>query len=259
LDLDAIAAQTKINARLLESIEAGQLEEIPGTFFRRSFLRQYATVLGMDWSEIEADLAGVLEPEAAAPIAPEEAAEETKPASKAYFPPPVRITEHHKSAATRIVLSFVVCVLVMLGCSVVYSVWQRFHSAVGPNEPIIVQQPAATPEPPQRAQQEVNQASQPKAGIASLELTATQETWVSVAAGGRTVFMGVLKPNETKGLEGIQNARLLVGNAGGLQVHWKGKLLGPFGPSGQVRIVDLTPEGFQVSLTHKAEKEGSQL
>lgn len=264
LDLNAIAAQTKISARFLEAIEAGQFEEIPGSFFRRSFLRQYADVLGIDWSGIEAELEAVLQPEpdVVAPLAvvAYQPSREAPVIAERHIPPPKPIpTESHKGAAARIVLSFVVFILVMLGCSVIYSVWQHSHGTK-PSEPIIAQEPAAAPEPPQPAQPEINQASQPEgAGTPSLELQATQETWVSVSEGGRTVFMGVLKPNETKPLQGIQNARLLVGNAGGLQVHWKGKLLGPFGPSGQVRIVELTPEGFQVSLTHKTAKEGSQL
>jgi hypothetical protein len=37
-----------------------------------------------------------------------------------------------------------------------------------------------------------------------------------------------------------------VGNAGGLDVRWNGKAIGPIGPRGQVRVVLFTPENFQI-------------
>jgi hypothetical protein len=37
-----------------------------------------------------------------------------------------------------------------------------------------------------------------------------------------------------------------VGNAGGLEVRWNGKPIGPIGPRGQVRVVLFTPENFQI-------------
>ena len=42
----------------------------------------------------------------------------------------------------------------------------------------------------------------------------------------------------------IQN--LLIGNAGGLEISLNGKPIGPVGPRGQIRIVELTPAGFQI-------------
>jgi hypothetical protein len=39
--------------------------------------------------------------------------------------------------------------------------------------------------------------------------------------------------------------------AGGLDIQWKGKSLGPIGPRGQVRVVVLRPEGAEVSPPKK--------
>ncbi len=47
-------------------------------------------------------------------------------------------------------------------------------------------------------------------------------------------------------MEASEKIRLLIGNAGGLDVSLNGKPIGPIGPRGQVRIVELTPNGFQI-------------
>ena len=52
-------------------------------------------------------------------------------------------------------------------------------------------------------------------------------------------------------VEASGKVRLLIGNAGGLAISLNGKPIGPIGPKGQVRVVELTPAGFQiVSLKH---------
>jgi len=37
-----------------------------------------------------------------------------------------------------------------------------------------------------------------------------------------------------------------IGNAGGLEIQWNGKSIGPVGPRGQVRTVRFTRQDFQV-------------
>ena len=48
IDLKQIAEETKISIRFLEALESGQIAEIPGEFYRRSYLRAYARYLGLD-------------------------------------------------------------------------------------------------------------------------------------------------------------------------------------------------------------------
>ncbi len=79
-----------------------------------------------------------------------------------------------------------------------------------------------------------------------LNLAATEKVWISVTSNGKVLFSGVLEPSQTKVLEAGDHARLLIGNAGGVDVQWKGRSLGPIGPRGQVRIVVLKPEGFEI-------------
>ena len=79
-----------------------------------------------------------------------------------------------------------------------------------------------------------------------LNLSATEKTWLSITSDGKQIFSGVLEPSQTKTLTGLDAAKLKVGNAGGLEVRWNGKPIGPIGPRGQVRVVLFTPENFQI-------------
>ena len=63
---------------------------------------------------------------------------------------------------------------------------------------------------------------------------------------GKNVFANALQPHETKTVEASAKVRLLIGNAGGLEISLNGKPIGPVGPRGQIRVVELTPAGFQI-------------
>src|SRR5437899_738942 len=56
LDLDKVAAETKIGRHQLEAIEANQFDRLPGGVFARSFIRQYARMLELDDEEILKEL-----------------------------------------------------------------------------------------------------------------------------------------------------------------------------------------------------------
>jgi cytoskeleton protein RodZ len=78
-----------------------------------------------------------------------------------------------------------------------------------------------------------------------LRIQATERTWVSVSAGGRNLFTGVLDVAEQKEIDGLANAKLVTGNAAGLDVRWNGKPLGPLGNRGQVRTIIFTPDKYE--------------
>ena len=81
----------------------------------------------------------------------------------------------------------------------------------------------------------------------ALNLSATEATWLSITnSDGKEIFSGVLAPSETKTLTGLDVAKMKVGNAGGIEVKWNGKEIGPIGPRGQVRTVMFTPQNFEI-------------
>lgn len=52
VSLDEIADETKISLRFLRAIEEEEFEKLPGGIFSTSYLRQYATAIGYDETEL---------------------------------------------------------------------------------------------------------------------------------------------------------------------------------------------------------------
>ncbi|HVY91401.1 MAG TPA: DUF4115 domain-containing protein, partial [Bryobacteraceae bacterium] len=76
-------------------------------------------------------------------------------------------------------------------------------------------------------------------------LTARDVVWVQVSADGRTAFVGTLHPNDKRMIEADDQVKVLMGNAGGLDISLNGKTLDPLGTKGQTRTVRLTAAGPQ--------------
>jgi cytoskeleton protein RodZ len=123
LDLEGVSRQLKIPPRLLEAIEDERFDRLPGGVFAKSFVRQYARMLGLDEEEIVGELQRMLEPP---PLEPD-------PELESLRTPPVpvsRLEVLETMADTRVgrsstLRSLVLVILVMLVCSAVYAWWLR--------------------------------------------------------------------------------------------------------------------------------------
>jgi cytoskeleton protein RodZ len=266
-----IAAETRIGSRYLEAMERDDISPFPGIFFYRNWTKQYAVALGTDDPDLFAGIDNAAtEPEV-----------DVLPAlSQAYTPnrsikPSSRLGRHAAMLAL---------VAVTAGGSAVYAWWHRAQEGktVGNMPPPGISTPSVAPTaalssteapalaaspapsttaaaeaPPESAQvptpnerkPEVlaanhNQPSSP--GAIPLQVSARENTWVSISSGGRTVFSGLLGPGETKLVETSGEAKLLTGNAAGVTVRWNGTELPVLGPAGQVRVVRLSPGSYAV-------------
>jgi cytoskeleton protein RodZ len=122
LDLDGVSRELKIPPRLLEAIEDERFDRLPGGVFAKSFVRQYARMLGLDEDELTAELQRILEP----PLDPEPAPEPLKstdaPLPRVEALETMRDTRAGGASPLR---SLVMVIIVMLVCSGVYAWWQR--------------------------------------------------------------------------------------------------------------------------------------
>ena len=276
LEVDQIAELTKISPLMLEAIEADDFDKLPGSFFARSFVRQYARLLGLDEEEIDEEefeselrrVAGFGHPAA------EEAQQAAPMPEVVARPQPVPSA---RSSPSRQSLGSLVAVLVVAAaCTAIYTLWQKTHATSAKSQQVsAVQTPSQTPPPaatsspapeaaaptgtpletpaaepvatpslePNESQSPASEAETP--GI-HLELRATSEAWVRVVSDGKTVFSGVLQPNEARVFEGKASMTLRTGNAAALAATYNGKPLGELGPEGQVRTIQFTSSGFQV-------------
>ncbi|HWQ55855.1 MAG TPA: RodZ domain-containing protein [Bryobacteraceae bacterium] len=275
LDLDQVARETKISRKLLEAIEAEDFAKLPGGVFTKSFVRQYARVLGLDEDEIGAELQRTIEPPA-----PLEADSRQAPPQPAFDVPRVPDFAGSSPRSNSMLPALAGMVIVMLVCSGVYVLWQKSRRAapVTPAAPVAARvenqappasvpapvappvqpavdasagvQPVAAPVPAPEgavapAASLAERAADPNANV-RVAVTATEPTWISARADGQYVYSGTLQVNETKELSASEMVRLIVGNAGGISITLNGKLVPAVGPAGQVRVVQFSPGGVQI-------------
>jgi cytoskeleton protein RodZ len=148
---------------------------------------------------------------------------------------------------------------VILVCSSFYTWWSRPPKPkveIPPAKPVVENSNPATAAVPAASTPE---APGDELGGLVLSLSATERTWLSVTSGGKQIFSGILQPGETKTLSGLEAARMKVGNAGGLDIRWNGKPVGPIGPSGQVRTIVFTPDNLEIVETEPATPPGTSL
>jgi cytoskeleton protein RodZ len=159
LELGQIAQELKISARFLEAIEADQFDKLPGGVFTRSFIVQYARLLGIEEEEIAGELQRTLDPPPEVP----EFVEAPKPADSAIRVPRVEEWEGVGKSRFRWSSSLSAAALVvaaMLVCSGLYAWWQHTRRLPPAHEspPVAAVQPAPPPAP---IQQPVSPADQP--------------------------------------------------------------------------------------------------
>jgi cytoskeleton protein RodZ len=256
LTLDEVAARTRINRKYLDAIERGDRESIPGGFFYKSFVRQYAAVVCDKDSGLAGDIEAILAEEQ--PAAPPEHDNQVLKAMTAKPPQERAGRSRNISTATYAIL----LILALAGSSGLYMWWHWAQQAHAAGETPPAHRPEASSTPPQPQQTAPNtppvtqqsppvpQASaapppSPDAKIV-LDIAATEPTWFQVWSDGKSVFSGVLKSGESKTFAAKDGARMKVGNAGGIEVKFNGKPIGAIGTRGQIRTVVFTPAGAEV-------------
>ena len=80
----------------------------------------------------------------------------------------------------------------------------------------------------------------------ALSLSAVEPTWVTISSDGKTIYSGILEPQQSKSLSGNSSVVIRVGNAAGLDVKWNGKAVGKLGDQKQVRTIMFTDKEFQI-------------
>jgi cytoskeleton protein RodZ len=283
VDLDSLAAKTKINPRYLEAIENGDFEKLPGGIFARMFIKQYADAVGLDGASFADEF------QRSSPTFGYQAPDvhkivDSRPGFHPSVPGFASSTDRGRNdRLTRMVSSLIWVVGAVLVCAGAYYGLSHLPSHSGepaaqtPSkvEPPPASAPVATPgnpgtangtptpaapgsspsAPPANGPEQPSPQSAAAAGSApapalsgpiQLILTATDTVWVSAISDGKTVISEAMPAGSSKSVAAEKGVRLTLGNAGGIEITFNGKKLEPFGPKGQVRTVDFTTFGAQV-------------
>lgn len=256
-----IAEELCITQGYLLAIEEDDLKNLPGIFFYKSFAKQYAAVLGLDEKLLRPGFDALVPSEERGPVAIQDVPYSTAGADASSPPvrtldPIVQDTNRRYFSDRRLGVSVVGLVAVLLACSGFYSWWNKASRPGRATEPAPISTPAGVATVASHVASQKDDAA-PVLDVSTttgsdgvnhvvLSVSATEKTWLSITSEGKQVFSGILEPSQTKTLTGLEAAKMRVGNAGGLEVRWNGKPIGPIGPRGQVRVVLFTPENFQI-------------
>lgn len=260
LTVEDLAAQTRINAQYFHAIETDDISSLPGGFFYRSFLRQYARLLELPESAYQPDIQRSLDGEMQTL-----AQQDTALPEKSIVVPRMPTGRVDPAEETRRwIVRIAVLILVLAIATAAFIAWDRWKNAPAasqeqappfhaPPEPSPQKppetQPSTQPEaaestPGQVAPQAALQAPVAPAGPVRVIVRANDMSWVGVWQGSKVLFGDVIRAGETRGFGAEDRLRLRLGNAGGVEIEWNGKLIPASGPRGQVRTLDFWADGY---------------
>ncbi len=82
-------------------------------------------------------------------------------------------------------------------------------------------------------------------GSFSVVIKAKENSWISIAADGRTLWEGTLNANNQRSVTADKELVLKTGNAAGIDVSYNGKTLGALGKDKEVRTLTFNTAGLQ--------------
>ncbi len=89
------------------------------------------------------------------------------------------------------------------------------------------------------------QPSQPATGTFTVQITAREDSWSSIAADGKSIFEGTLIAPSEKLVPAQKQVVIRAGNIGGLEFSFNGKKLKPQGDYGEVKTLTFGADGLQ--------------
>jgi cytoskeleton protein RodZ len=226
LSVEDVANQLKFSPRLIEALEAGEFDKLPGRTFARGMLRSYAKLLKLDSAPILAHLVGA---GMGLPKGPEQAVS---------FRTPIPFSEGGRHG-NLIYMALTVVILVV----VAFYAFEWYQEKSGPSKLAFVdagrEAPIAQPAPvapePAAAASEPQGAAAPEreakpATFASVGPAPVPETTSPLAPGRRRIVMRFEKESwvEIKGRNGVT-------------------LLSQLNPAGSEKVVDGEPP-FQLTI-----------
>jgi cytoskeletal protein RodZ len=213
VNLEDIAAQTRIPQRHLESLERSDWEHLPAPTYTIGFAKSYASALGLDRTEIGEQLRTEL------------GGQRLETATMEVFEPADPKRTMPKSLVFGALGAIILLVVVMSWLS---NRSLEGDDAAAPAETAATSSPAM-PSSPAPAPAAATPAQGP------VVLTAVAPAWIRVTDGGKTLFEGVLSPGQTFAVPTTATAPLLrAGAPEALRINVGSATAPPVGPAGVV-------------------------
>lgn len=251
IELHDVYVSTRIPVWILDAIERNEFHRLPSRFFRNSFVRQYASAVGLDQDEIanafaeaypEVD-ADTYQPQPPSTIFDAKSAQTLARVTEG-------LTEYLRRNSALLSVGLGILVLTLILLTVLDSSIES-HQQAGTPPPF---KNTHQVELKNRTQQESHgpptkfSVSPSKQVLpVHVEIRATDTVWVRATRDGRRAWEHTLRAGQRKFISAGNSIRLIVGNAGGIELTLNGQLIPPIGERGQVRRVVFTPAGMNIA------------
>lgn len=214
LSLESITLQTQIPQRLLEAIEAGDLDNLPEPIYVRGLIKQFADALGLDGNSLshQLPLAGNLV--------------KRSPGQEG------AVTFFQIQPLHLYVFYILVVILSVQGIS---NLLRQSGSDVAFDEQALPL-PSLTTLAPPVSKPVANPQPIPTDKVI-VEVKISEDSWVKVMVDGKSDFEGILPKGTHRTWTGQKAVTMRAGNAGGVQVTVNQQKLQPLGKAGQIQEV----------------------
>jgi cytoskeleton protein RodZ len=252
-----VAKATRIPSHIIEDLESGDESRLPARVYVKGFIRAYARELGLDEKELLREYNGSLDLKGE-PLGLIVSTRQTK-------------TSNHIPV---LVMTLIFAVILLAGGYYFFYNGEENGSPMPP-QPVASVEPAEKAAPPVEAPPlaqmdeapvepestvppETSPSDEPVPEVEvsvespvegeqpaivedghTLEVLATQETWLRIYIDDEKISQYLLVPGQTMSWRARDRFKLRLGNAGGLKVILDGESLPPLGKSGEVKEVIL--------------------
>ena len=237
LTLDEVAARTRIPMRHLAMIEDGRYAGLPAATYSAGFVKAYARLLGLDGRALSDEFRQAIGSAVVRPSRPEP----YEPADPRRTPP-----------LALALVALLVAVVAGLGFLYWRGSSDQANEIAARGVPREVAGPVAAA--PTAAPAAIAAASAPQPAGGPVIIGATQEVWIKVAGGGRTLFMGTLKPGDRIQVpSNVDDPVLTTGRPGVTTISVGETPIPPVGEADRaVHDVSLKPEALLARLATPA-------
>jgi len=275
ITLDEITESTKISRRHLEALETEHFDQLPGGVFNKGFVRAYARFLGIDEDR------AVAEYSAASNEQPEP---ENKFPLEVHKEPNRDLNPRRSNLPLVFAIAALVGVLVGYGFWIKSkphnsvpvedirqpapaNVTSEPHTNAPASPPVTTSSPeltkdsaqatatkqapaqaAASSRPPEPKREPLTAESADALasgkGAFFVQVKAKEDSWVSIVADGKSVMQRVLPADKHKKIKAGKTLILRTGNAGGIEVSFNGRSLGPLGNENEPRTLTFNAFGL---------------
>jgi cytoskeletal protein RodZ len=258
--LQSIHQQTRIDIKFLEAIEAGNFDVIEGVYVR-AFIKSYANAIGLDPEETleNYDLARegrLYSVEKEQTEVNKEAADSPKEKVFSSDSEPVKDLQPPGAWQQKLIAPLSIFVLVIAVISIYFIFIKEDTTTIVKETPfneIMNEKESESSENP-KSNQERFEVLTPDTvqtipvivpeGKSEIKLLATDTTWIRVTKDDADEEEFILMPGNTKNYKPLDNVKVYIGNAGGLNIFLNDSLLNLGSKKGEIKYVQVNEDGL---------------